>query len=300
MADEELEIVVEDEAPETVGDALDAAAAGEVKPPPAPKPVTDPEEGVDLLKKQLEASKAEAAANAARANAAEQGQVAAKTEVQQTQVQLVESAIGAAKQTIDALEVQLADAYAVSDFTAVAKLQTQVMRKTAEQLALENGLERLKAAPKPRPEPPSDPVEAFASSLTAPAGAWIRSHPQYVTDPRLNAQLAAAHNLAVAEGIALDTPDYFARVEGVLGVSQRAGPPQADTDTLSETAVATGGRTTSTPPPAAPARNGANGAPRTIRLTAAQVEAAAISGQTPQEYAKMLARIEREKMETTH
>jgi hypothetical protein len=298
MADDELEVLVEEDPPEVVDGAVVEPAAAETKVPET-KPVTSPEEGVDVLKKQLETSRAEAAANAARAQAAERGAVQAKTETQQTQVQLVEGAIAKTKQDIEVLESQLADAYAAGDFTAAAKAQSQMARKAAEQLTLENGLENLKNAPKPQPPAPNDPVEAFASNLTPPAAAWIRAHPQYVTDPRLNTKLVNAHNFVESEGVVIDSPAYFNRMESLLGVAAHPAPqPAIETDALSEAAVAAGARTTSTAPPAAPARNGGNGTQRTIRLTREQVEAAEISGMTPQEYAKQLARIERAKTET--
>lgn len=291
MTDDELEVLIED-TPVTadLAEIGDPAKPAETKGAAA---VTKPEDGIAVLQQQLAASKAEAAANAARASAAEQTVVAAKTEVHQTNQQLVENAIAAAKQTIEATEAQIADAYAAQDFTALAKLQTVIARKTAEQLTLENGLERMKAAPKPQAPPPVDPVEAFASNLTAPAAAWIRARPEYVRDPRLNTQLIAAHNLAVARGAQLDSPDYFAQVEASLGITAPAtGSVVVDPGALSETAVATGGRT-STPPPAIPARNGA--APsRTVRLTQAQVDAARDSGMTNQEYARELERLRAE------
>lgn len=291
MADD-LEVLIED-APVTI----DPNEIGDpVLPKPAetkPAAVTKPEDGIAALQKQLADSKAEAAASAARAVQADQAVVAAKTEVHQTNQQLVENAIASAKQVIEATEAQIADAYAAQDFTAVAKLQTVIARKAAEQLTLENGLAQMKAAPKPQPTQTLDPVEAFASSLTAPAAAWIRARPEYVRDPRLNAQLIAAHNLAVARGARLDSPEYFAQVEGSLGITAPVTGAEV-IPALSETATVAGGRTsTSTPPPAIPARN--NGpAARTVRLTADQVEAARDSGMTPQEYARELERLRSE------
>lgn len=293
MADDEIDVLIEDEPVVVDPDAI----GHPVLPKPAeakPAAVTKPEDGIAVLQKQLADSKAESAANAARAAQADQAAVAAKTEAHQTNQQLVENAIASAKQVIEATEVQIADAYASQDFTTVAKLQTVIARKAAEQLTLENGLAQMKAAPKPQPTQTLDPVEAFASSLTAPAAAWIRSRPEYVRDPRLNAQLIAAHNLAVARGSRLDSPEYFAQVEASLGITGAVAQAATDTGALSDTALAAGGRgSTTTAPPAIPARNGGP-APRTVRLTADQVEAAAASGMTTQEYARELERLKAE------
>ena len=67
MADDDLEVLVEDPPapapdPNEIGDPAKPAAAA--------KPVTKPEDGVDILKQQLKASQDEASANAARAEAA--------------------------------------------------------------------------------------------------------------------------------------------------------------------------------------------------------------------------------------
>lgn len=292
---DEIDVLIEDEPP--VVDPL------EIGDPPKPEtktkgaaPVTDPNEGVDILKRQLEASQAEAAANARRAATAEQTVVRAQTEVQETNLQLIENAIGAHKQTIEVIQGEIADAMAAGDFNAFAQLQTKLARVTNEQMTLENGLDSLKNAPKPTaptPPPADDPVERMASQLTAKSAAWVRAHPDFARDPRKQQRLLAAHNLVVTEDNApeLDSPDYFAAIEQRLGVgaapAARARAP-ADDDTevaLSDGARAQGGRGTDTSPPAAPARNGGGGAPRTVRLTQAEVEAAEMSGMTPAEYA---------------
>lgn len=302
MADDDIEVEIAEDPPKTpdpneIGDPVIAAAPE----PKTKKPVTDPEAGVDVLKKQLADAQAAKAQSDARAASAEREAVGAKTEVQQTQLQLVENAIAAVKAQLDASESDYADAMAAGDFAAGAKIQRQMAADAAKQLTLENGLESLKNAPKPQaPAPSGDPVEAFAQTLTPPAAAWIRSHPDYVRNAGLNKRLVAAHNDALAWDIVPDTPAYFAHVEGRLGLRSggQAAPAAAAPTTevaLSDTSTAAGGRGSDTAPPAAPARNGNNGSSRVLRLSPAQQEAAQMSGMSNEEYGKMLLKIEREK-----
>jgi hypothetical protein len=56
------------------------------------------------------------------------------------------------------------------------------------------------------------------SQFSAKQRAWIDAHPEYLTDERMRQKAAAGHALAMADGIGLDTPEYFARIEEVVGI----------------------------------------------------------------------------------
>lgn len=293
MADDDIEVLIEDEPapqpdPDEIGDPV-------IAKPEAKKPITDPEAGVDVLKKQLADQQAATAAANNRAAAAERTAVSAQTESQQKDIQSVETALTLLKERLDTAEGQLADAWAAQDFAAAAKLQRQISQDEAKKQKFEDGLEGLKKAPAPAAPAPTDPVELVAARLTPGSAVWLRSHPEYVVRTAdgftVDDRVARAHFSALSEGIVVDTPQYFAHVEGKLG-QRPAAAPIADVP-LSDTAVAVGGRT-STPPPAAPARGSGNAGSRTVRLTAEQVEAASLSGMSPQEYAKELERLKRE------
>ena len=164
MADDDIEVLVEDEPPVVDPDEIgDPEPAKKVE---AKAPVTKPEDGVEVLKQQLEAEKAGRAEDQRRAEVASRETVAAKTEVQQTNIQLVEQAIREVKANLDNAEAMYADAMAAGDFVGGAKIQRQMAADAAKQLTLENGLEGLKNAPPPRAAPPTDPVEAFVATLT--------------------------------------------------------------------------------------------------------------------------------------
>jgi phage I-like protein len=103
--------------------------------------------------------------------------------------------------------------------------------------------------------------------------------------------MIAAHNLALADGHAADTDGYFDSVEDTLKINQRA-PTRAvqdddEDERFSEASRPTSGRQTA--PSAIPVSRDVSpsGArQRTIRLSAAEAEAAELSGITHEEYAR--------------
>jgi hypothetical protein len=144
-----------------------------------------------------------------------------------------------------------------------------------------------------QPEPqmaPADPVEAFASQLSPRSADWVRKHPEFVRDPRLNAKMIAAHNLAVADGIPTDTDDYFAAIEETFKVTPK--PVQTDTD---DQYAAKAVRRRDAAPAAAPAnRGGQSASSNVVRLTAAEREMAEMMGMKPEDYAKNKVALKKE------
>lgn len=276
---DDLEVIVDD-TPTPVEDDLLAAEP----PEPAKKPekrVVEPEEGLEVLKRQLADAKANEEAAQTRARTAEQTALKARTEVADTNVQLVTSAIEQVKQSQSLLRSQYAEALAAQDFEKVADLQFEIAETAQKKITLENGLEQLKNAPKPAPAPQNDAVEALAAQLTPKSATWIRAHPDFARNPRLNQRLIAAHNLAESHDIAVDTPEYFAHVEKTLGLSQADELPGERP--LSEASEAVSNRA---PPAAPPSRNAGGGGSgsRVVRLSAAQRDAAEMC--FPEEFAK--------------
>ena len=267
-----------------------------------PKPIVAGDEGIDELKRQLEAErearrKSDDARIAAERRALEASRSAqgAKAEVDDTNMRMVETAIETVKGNLDQLEAAYANAIAGGDTAAAAKLQRQMTEFTVKLGALEEGKAAMAAKPKVAPPVINDPVEALASQLTARSADWIRRHPEYATNQERYAAMVAAHNLAVAKRIAPDSDEYFAYVEGQLadtfgdlrGVSAsraRVEPEDGDEDALSSAARPVASRSS---PAAAPVSRGSNsptGGSRIVKLTPDEVEAARLSKQTPEEY----------------
>lgn len=300
---EDLEVIIpEDDAPKVEAngeDVLKVEAEPAAEPVKEPAKVLEPEEGLETLRAQLESERTARQAAETRANDQARQVAEAQGNVQDTNLQLVTNAIATVKQSTDMLKGRYAEAMAAQDYTLVADLQAEMSGNAAKLFALEDGLQRMKAMPKPQPvQQIVDPVEAFASNLVregnANSAAWIRKHPEFITDQRQLNRMTAAANLALANGLQNDSPAFIEAVEKTLGL--RNTEPTTEV-ALSEADAPAGGRRVA--PPAAPvSRNGTgNGsAPRTVRLTPAELEAAEDSGLTPEEYARQKVRIERERV----
>jgi hypothetical protein len=271
-----------------------AAGADEVAPAPAAV-ASDTEEGIKKLKKQLADEQAAHAATAQRAREAENSEVKAKTDVQATQLDLVKGAIATTTQALDVLEGKYAEAAAAGDWAAAAKVQREIGTNSARLLQLENGKNALEKAPKPVVRESNDPVEQFTANMTPRSAAWVRSHPEYVRDNRLNRKMIRAHEDAVDEGIKPDTDEYFESIEKSLNLRQA---PLDDGDTeisLSDAARPTSQR--SPAPAAAPVSRSGNGngsRPNVVRLSAEQREIAKLNGMTDEEYARQVVALKSE------
>jgi len=150
------------------------------------------------------------------------------------------------------------------------------------QLGKEALEKEIKNPPQKQYQAPVDPVEQFASQLSPRSAAWVRAHPQCVTDPRLQQKMIAAHNIAVADGIPADSDDYFQFVEDTLKISPKR--QEAQESAMSDASAPVQRRTA---PPATPvSRSGTGTGRQTARLTKEEAEMAKMMGQTPEEYAK--------------
>lgn len=258
--DEEIEIIVDDE----------IAEAEEIQVP-------DIQESISELKRQIDVERQARIAAEKRAHHA-------SSEKDDTEIQLVSSAIDSVTRDAEILKSNYQIAMQNQDFAGAAEIQQLMGEKSAQLLQLRNGLEAMNSKPK-TPEPqytPADPVEAFAARLTPISANWVRNNPQFVTDPRLNRKMIRAHEDAVDDGIAPDTPAYFAAIESKLGVSKAA--PSNDTGDQFASKVTQ--RRDAAPAAAPVSRGTGSNSKNTVRLTAAEREAAADMGMTPEAYAK--------------
>lgn len=288
--DDEIEITLDPVVAETSADSEIKVAEQEDKPviadpPPAAVPAED---GIEALRANLEREKSQRIAAQEDARKANERAQNAGKEVQDTNLALVTNAIAQVNQDSDMLEANYAQAMTDGDYAAGAKIQRQMAANAAKIQQLENGKTALEAEAKnPRREEPriADPVEALASQLSPRSAQWVRAHPEYATDPRLYQKMLAAHNLAVADNVRLDSDDYFEAIEDTLKIRQPAHEATREENALSS--AAEGQRRQS--PPAAPVSRGGGmdgqKKPGTVRLSAAEVEMAAATGQSVQEYA---------------
>jgi hypothetical protein len=270
---------------------LEAAPPEPAKPP---KTELSPTEGIAKLQKQLDEEKAGRLAAEHRANESAQREVAALTDVQKTQLDLVTSAIDRVTAANDTLESQYADAMTAQDFKAAAKVQRQMSDNSAKLAQLEAGKNALEKAPKPTARVASDPVEKYATDLEGQwpnSARWVRAHPEFVRDNHKHQQMIAAHQLAMARGLKADTAEYFTSIEKTLDITPvvvRTDPVVTDDDPMASGAQpVNGGRQAA---PAAPVSrsssgNGGGSRPNVVKLTPAEVEIAGNMNMTVEEYA---------------
>lgn len=208
-----------------VGDAVVVKTGGAT--PAADDPVED-------LKSQF-------ATMTRRANAAEQTVSQTAQQLQETthrlqqvegqvvsgQLDTVLSGLAAAEAEASSAEKDYIAAAEAGDFGAQARAQrkmsgaeARIQRLTEAKDDLEDaakrrptsGTEARPAAPARRPD--ADPIERLIAdgNISGKSAAWLRSHPE-VADPKTNARMMAAHNLAVADDIELESAEYFRRIE---------------------------------------------------------------------------------------
>lgn len=249
-------------------------------------------EYVTNLKRQLEAERAGRAAAEQKLHQAAREVHHARNEVDETNLQLVVNAIDTVNRDIELLSQAHTLAMQSGDFNRATQIQREMSSNEAKLLQLENGRKAMEEAPRqPEPQmPPADPVEAFASQLSRRSADWVRQHPEFVTDQRLNAKMIAAHNLAVADGIPTDTDEYFEAIEQTLKVTRKAA--QTETDDQHAAKVV---RRRDAAPAAAPSNRGNQSASsNVVRLSSAQREMAEMMGMKPEEYAKNLVALKKE------
>ena len=223
-------------------------------------------------------------------------QVAARAEVEDTNLHLVNNAIETVRRENEILKANMRDAMASGDYDKAAEAQEAISMNAAKLLQLENGREAMKNQPRQQVQPMSraqDPVEQVKASLSSRSAAWVDAHPEFVRDPRLFRKMVAAHELAVSDGIEPDSDEYFASVERTLGVSRRASA-EADEDALSSASQPTQRRAAPAAAPVSRSGSGTGSRPNSVRLSKDELELADLWGWTEEKYAQYKKTLQRE------
>lgn len=155
------------------------------------------------------------------------------------QLDTVLSGIAAAEAEASSAEKDYIAASEAGDFAAQARAQrkmagaeSRIQRLTEAKDDLDDaakrrpapGTETRPAAPARRPV--ADPIERLIvdGNISGKSAAWLRAHPE-VADPKTNARMMAAHNLAIADDIELESAEYFQRIEeGIKPGAKRVEP----------------------------------------------------------------------------
>lgn len=248
----------------------------------AAKPATDEADPIADLKGQFETLKGTLSQTTHRLAGAEQQLAVKDQEIAQVRGQVAESQLDTVVSGIAAAEAEAASAEAAfiaaaeaGDFTAQAKAQrkisaaeTRIQRLTEAKADLEDAkpaktTQRTEARPEPR-QAQQDPVEAVASGMAPRAAAWIRSHPECITDKSKNSKMMATHYAALADGLEEGGNEYFARLDAMVNAAPAKVPtptPQPANGTRPMSAAASGSGT----------GGGMNGGGVTVTLTQREV-----------------------------
>lgn len=276
---------------------VEKAEEPESKADDVPKTEISAEEGIRELKFKLEEERlARQEAERRMKQAAEQADQA-KSEVDDTNIRLIDSAIETVKGNQLTLKRSYAEALARGDHDEAADIQVQLSEIALQKMQLEQGKNAYETKMKEAKQAPpvnNDPVEMLASQLSSRSADWVRSHPEYARNPTLYQKMLAAHNLAMADGLTADTDEYFSSIEDTLKIRPRQ-PVQQEESALSSAATPVKQRAA---PPAAPVSRtpttNSGTRPNVIRLTAAEREMADMMGMTDQEYARNKAALIKE------
>ena len=240
------------------------------------KPEITVDDGIEALRRELEAEKA------ARQRAEQQARVAT-TDKADSDLRMLNTAIETETRNKEILRANLREAAANGDTDAQADILMAINQTENNLRQINEGKKQYEAQLR---TPVGDKVEALASQLTPRSAEWVRNNPDVVNDERRAARLQRAHFDALDDGIKPDTPDYFNFLETRLNINK--APAVQREAAMSEASESTSGRRASAPPAAPVSRSGTGtgGRPNVVTLTRAEQEAARDMGMTPKEYAQ--------------
>lgn len=283
MADEDGDVIVS--LPGDTGAVITKAADAVVVKTGTAAPAAGTEDPIDDLKSQFATmSRRASVAEQATQQATQQAQEATQRvqhlegEVVRGQLDTVLSGIAAADAEVAAAEQAFVTASEAGDFAAQARANRTIAGAEARKQRLLEAKDDLEDAAKRKPAPAqpqrqaapartevTDPIERLIvdGNISGKSAAWLRSHPE-VADPKINARMMAAHNLAVADDIQLESEEYFRRIEeGIKPGAKKVAQDQPRAGTRPSSAAASGGA----------ASGGLNGGTE-VRLTKGEAEAA--------------------------
>ena len=264
--------------------------------------------GQDDLKKRLEdLEKAERVARDAlaarqrdlddanrRAREAEERETKVRGEASSYEMDAVNNALAASQAESDAAQRDYEAALTNQDAKAQSDAQRRLSRAEARivqfedsKAILEDRAKRAQDAPKKETR---DPLEAAIANLPDAAKTWLRTHSEYMTEPRKNAKIQSLHWDAIEAGNGAFTPSYFEWIEVQLGM--RKAPKKEDDDVEDEPETRKERVITSAPVSReSPSLRDGRPTNQRITLSPEQREAARFSGVSEIEYAKQLIRM---------
>lgn len=199
---------------------------------------------IEDLKRQLANERAGRTAEAQRREQAESERDLARGAVQtesgrrwQAEEQALDTSLSSLATEMDALEERYGSLIENGQFKEAAKVQRRMTEAAADaRLAQEKKVwltdaRRLEEEQQSRraPSPQQREGEIDLSNYSPQQRRWIRDeHPEYLTDARFRAKVAAAHFDAIAEGYDIDSDDYFKHIEQMAGKKAPIRPQETE------------------------------------------------------------------------
>ena len=285
--EEKLEFKIDDtpkmEAPKD-GDAIIEIVDEPVAP--GEKPGKDVDKALKKLNKRLEKERSKRAEAEAMARQATEQARMLHNEASDSNLHLVNGAIESVRRDQEILKANLRDSMAIGDYDKAADIQERMSANIENLRKLERGFEEMRQQPRLQPQPQNNEltVENLMGRVTPKSAEWLKENKKHLPDARSIRVMARAHEDAVDYGIVPESDAYFKFVEKRLGIEKdRRSIPEVE-EVMSGASSAKQKRSG---PPSAPVSRqpiDSPNRPGVIHLTAAEVEAARISGITPQEY----------------
>jgi hypothetical protein len=240
-----------------------------------------PEQAVSKMEKQLrEERKARKEAEKLARDA--QNHVArAYNEVDDTNKQLVHTAIDNLERDMDLMTSSYAEAMSTGEYERAAKIQRAMTANGTKLEQLKYGYSEMQKAPPQRPLPEAPPpshrevLENIIDSVTPASAQWLRENKSHLRDQNDVQDMFNAHNSAVSRGVTPDTPEYFAFIERRLGIDS-----QQEESAMSSASKPMARKAA---PPAAPVNRTSNNK-NAATLTRAEADMAQAFGMTHKEY----------------
>lgn len=284
--------------------------AGTPAPLPTPAPAAAPapqapqggdvpsDEGVEALRRQLHAERTQREALQQQLREETGRRSGAEQHAHNSQLSALKAQLEAVGRDGDMAEAEYAKALAAGDHVTAARAQRLIAKIEARTTQIEQAVAYVEQqAQRPPAEGRqgaetayADPVEKLASQLDARSAQWLRSHPECATDPVRNAEMIAAHHIAVRSGHQPGSDSYFAAIDQRMGFAAPSASPAPQRQGAPAAPAASTTPTASRPSPGT----------QTIVLSAEQRQMARDLGMTEKEYATELAAIQQSGGQAMH
>lgn len=203
-------------------------------------------------------------------------------EAYDSQTDAISSAIAAAQAELDKAELDIENAISIGD----AKGQAAAIKRQTIAASNLGRLEEGKAAAEERAKAPPvaevDPIDTWG--LPSITTTWLKNNRQWLTDPEKFEDLKGYQWQAKKAGIAPHTKEFLAFIEDRMN-----GVPEPEAE-VEEPVKQKAPKVSAPVSRDVPNSNGRRSTPGKVTLTAQEVEAAKISGISPEEYAKQKIR----------